>query len=101
MLSFFDEPGRTVGDFLREGSLGHRTLVGDPVTIADSLEEWLDAGAADGFVLMFESLPTGLRDFVDLVVPELQRRGLTRTDYDDHDTFAARLGFDRRTEHHS
>ncbi|QIG42897.1 NtaA/DmoA family FMN-dependent monooxygenase [Nocardioides anomalus] len=101
VLSFFDEPGRTVGDFLREGSLGHRTLVGDPATIVDSLEEWRDGGAADGFVLMFESLPTGLRDFVELVVPELQRRGLTRTEYDDHETFAARLGLDRRTETHA
>jgi len=91
VLAFFDEPGRTIGDFLREGSLGHRTLVGDPVSVADDLEQWLDEGAADGFVLMFEAQPRGLRDFVDLVVPELQRRGLTRTAYAPGETLRSRL----------
>jgi FMN-dependent oxidoreductase (nitrilotriacetate monooxygenase family) len=91
VLAFFDDETRTVADFLREGSLGHRTLVGDPGTIADSFEEWFDGGAADGFVLMFDALPAGLRDFVDLVVPELQRRGLFRREYDD-DHLGARLG---------
>lgn len=91
VLSFFNEPGRTVGDFLREGSLGHRTLVGTPTTVADSLQEWLEVGAADGFVLMFEAQPDGLRDFVDLVVPELRRRGLTRTSYADGETLRSRL----------
>ena len=82
VLSFFEDETRTVADFLREGSLGHRTLIGDPGTVADSFEEWFEAGAADGFVLMFDALPSGLRDFVDLVVPELQRRGLFRREYD-------------------
>jgi alkanesulfonate monooxygenase SsuD/methylene tetrahydromethanopterin reductase-like flavin-dependent oxidoreductase (luciferase family) len=91
VLSFFDDENKTVADFLREGSLGHRTLVGDPQSIADSFEEWLDGGAADGFVLMFDALPAGLRDFVDLVVPELQRRGLFRREYDD-DHLRDRLG---------
>jgi N-acetyl-S-(2-succino)cysteine monooxygenase len=61
---------------------GHRLLVGSPKTIADSLEEWLMAGAADGFNLLFPYFPGPLTDFVDLVVPELQRRGIFRTDYE-------------------
>jgi FMN-dependent oxidoreductase (nitrilotriacetate monooxygenase family) len=93
VLAFFDDDTKTVGDFLREGSLGHRTLVGDPQTIADSFEEWFDGGAADGFVLMFDALPAGLDDFVDLVTPELQRRGLFRREYDDHEDLRTRLGF--------
>ena len=92
VLSFFDTPGRTVGDFLREGSVGHRTLLGDPVEVADDLQAWLEEEAADGFVLMFDSLPSGLERFVDLVVPELQRRGIFRTAYDDDPRLRARLG---------
>ncbi|WP_205473408.1 NtaA/DmoA family FMN-dependent monooxygenase [Nocardioides sp. SYSU D00038] len=91
VLSFFADGERTVGDFLREGSFGHRSLVGDPVTIADDLQSWWEGGAADGFVLMFDALPSGLRDFVDLVVPELRRRGLTRPAYDGSD-LRTRLG---------
>ncbi|HVY17612.1 MAG TPA: LLM class flavin-dependent oxidoreductase [Rhodopila sp.] len=61
---------------------GHRLLVGSPKTVADSLEEWLLAGAADGFNLLFPYFPAPLNDFVDLVVPELQRRGIFRTEYE-------------------
>ena len=45
------------------------------------METWFRAGAADGFNIMPPVLPTGLDDFVDHVVPELQRRGLFRTEY--------------------
>jgi len=92
VISYFDDPGKTVGDFLREGNLGHRSLVTDAVSVADSLHEWWEAGAADGFVLMFDANPGGLRDFVDLVVPELQRRGIFRKEYADG-TLRSRLGF--------
>jgi FMN-dependent oxidoreductase (nitrilotriacetate monooxygenase family) len=61
---------------------GHRLLAGSPKTIADSLEEWLLAGAADGFNLLFPYFPTPLDDFVNLVVPELQRRGIFRVEYE-------------------
>ena len=50
--------------------------------MADSLERWVDAGADDGFILMEPSLPDGLEDFVDQVVPLLQTRGRVRTAYD-------------------
>jgi N-acetyl-S-(2-succino)cysteine monooxygenase len=51
------------------------------VHIADVMEEWISMGAADGFMMQFATLPDGLKDFVTLVVPELQRRGMFRTDY--------------------
>jgi FMN-dependent oxidoreductase (nitrilotriacetate monooxygenase family) len=63
------------------GGVGHRILVGTPEGIADDIEAWFRAGAADGFNLMPDVLPDGLDTFVDAVVPILQRRGLFRTDY--------------------
>ena len=56
-------------------------MVGTAQTIADEMEEWLDTEASDGFTVMFPYLPGGLDDFVERVVPELQRRGLFRRDY--------------------
>ena len=61
---------------------GHWVLCGSAVQVADTLEEWFTTGAADGFNIMPASLPGGLDDFVALVVPELQRRGLFRTAYE-------------------
>lgn len=61
---------------------GHRTAVGTPEQIADALVEWFDKGAADGFNIMPPVLPTGLTDFVDQVVPILQKRGIFRTEYE-------------------
>jgi alkanesulfonate monooxygenase len=49
--------------------------------IADQMEEWLTTNACDGFNIMFPFLPAGLDDFVERVVPELQRRGIFRTEY--------------------
>ena len=63
-------------------SSGHRLAHGSARTIADTMEEWLLAGAADGFNLLFPFFPGSLDDFVDLVVPELQRRGIFRTEYE-------------------
>ncbi|GGX05235.1 monooxygenase [Streptomyces malachitofuscus] len=60
---------------------GHRVFAGTPEQIADQLEEWFTHGAADGFNIMPPHLPGGLEDFVDHVVPVLQRRGLFRTEY--------------------
>jgi alkanesulfonate monooxygenase SsuD/methylene tetrahydromethanopterin reductase-like flavin-dependent oxidoreductase (luciferase family) len=62
-------------------SLGHQLLVGTPSRIADGMEAWLRDGACDGFTLMFPYYPTPLEDFVTLVVPELQRRGLFRAEH--------------------
>ena len=61
---------------------GHRVALGTAADIADALEEWYRGGAADGFNIMPQVLPAGLNEFVELVVPELQRRGLFRTKYE-------------------
>jgi FMN-dependent oxidoreductase (nitrilotriacetate monooxygenase family) len=60
---------------------GHRVLIGTPQMIADDFETWFRHGAADGFTIMFPEMPGCVDDFVDTVVPELQRRGLFRTEY--------------------
>lgn len=61
---------------------GHRTVVGTPEQIADSMQEWFESGAADAFNIMPPILPTGLTDFVDQVVPILCKRGLFRHEYE-------------------
>ncbi len=60
---------------------GHWVLCGSAESIADTLQDWFETGAADGFNIMPPYFPAGLEDFVDLVVPILQARGLFRTDY--------------------
>ncbi|MFB7913279.1 LLM class flavin-dependent oxidoreductase [Streptomyces sp. NPDC056061] len=76
--------GLTIRELYRSisGGRGHRIVIGTPETLADELEEWFTTGAADGFNIMPAVLPDGLDDFVGLVVPELQRRGLFRTAYE-------------------
>ncbi len=66
----------------RLGGYGGLGMLGTPAMIADLMEEWLVTEACDGFNVMFPYLPGGLDDFVDKVVPELQRRGLFRTEYE-------------------
>jgi alkanesulfonate monooxygenase SsuD/methylene tetrahydromethanopterin reductase-like flavin-dependent oxidoreductase (luciferase family) len=63
------------------GSYGGFQIVGTPTDIADTMQEWLEAEASDGFNVMFHTVPSGLHEFVDLVVPELQKRGLFRREY--------------------
>jgi alkanesulfonate monooxygenase len=64
------------------GGHGGLKMVGTPGEIADTMQEWLETEACDGFNIMFHTVPAGLDDFVDLVVPELQRRGLFRREYE-------------------
>ncbi|MGR9159947.1 LLM class flavin-dependent oxidoreductase [Rhizobium leguminosarum] len=63
------------------GGTGHRTIVGTPKDVANDIERWFRAGAADGFNLMPDVLPHGLEIFVDEVVPILRQRGLFRRQY--------------------
>ena len=63
------------------GGRGHYSLIGTPTQIADELQAWFEQGAADGFNVLVPHLPGGLEDFAASVVPELQRRGLFRTEY--------------------
>ncbi|MBU9766134.1 LLM class flavin-dependent oxidoreductase [Mycobacterium sp. TNTM28] len=73
---------------------GHRLFAGTPEQVADTIEEWFTTGAADGFNLIPPALPSSLTDFVDHVVPELQRRGLFRAEYTGT-TLRDHLGLDR------
>ncbi len=66
----------------RLGGYAGLAFVGTPASIADEMEEWLFSEGSDGFNIMFPYLPGGLDDFVDMVVPELQRRGLFRREYE-------------------
>jgi len=66
----------------RLGGFAGLSFVGTPKHIADQMEQWLVEEASDGFNVMFPFLPAGLDDFVDQVVPELQRRGIFRTEYE-------------------
>jgi len=67
---------------LNAGPRGHLLAIGTPSQVADVMEHWFKNGAADGFNVMPAWLPGSLTDFVDLVIPELQRRGLFRTEYE-------------------
>ena len=73
------------------GARAHRIIHGTPKMIADDLEEWFSTGAADGFNIMPPMFPESLRDFATGVVPELQRRGLFRREYEGN-TLRANLG---------
>ncbi|MEJ0020351.1 MAG: LLM class flavin-dependent oxidoreductase [Acetobacteraceae bacterium] len=66
---------------LTAAARGHWVLCGTPLGIADTLEEWFTGGAADGFNMLPAWFPGGFSDFVEQVVPELQRRGLFRQEY--------------------
>ncbi len=73
---------------------GHLTVVGTAESIADQMEHWFNTGAADGFNVMAPTLPHGLTEFAQTVIPELQRRGLFRTEYSGH-TLREHLGLAR------
>jgi alkanesulfonate monooxygenase len=66
----------------RLGGYGGLGMVGTPKMVADQMQEWFESEACDGFNVMFPYLPGGLDEFVDGVIPELQRRGLFRREYE-------------------
>ncbi|MFQ3902313.1 LLM class flavin-dependent oxidoreductase [Staphylococcus sp. KG4-3] len=70
---------------------GHLTLIGTPKDIVDEMEHWFNEGVADGFNLMPPVFPNSLQDFVDDIIPELQKRGLYRTEYEGK-TFRENIG---------
>jgi alkanesulfonate monooxygenase len=78
----------------RMGGYSGLAMVGTPKTIADEMEEWIETNASDGFTIMFPYLPGGLDDFVRGVIPELQRRGLFRREYEGK-TLRENLGLPR------
>ena len=75
-----------------------KEVVGSPTRVADVLEEWFVSGAADGFMIFPPQVPYGIDRFVDLVVPELQRRGLHRREYTGS-TLRDHLGLGRPANH--
>ena len=80
------------------GGFWHMGMVGTPTMIADVMEEWFTTGAADGFNIQSPCIPVDSEDFVDLVIPELQRRGLFRTDYESA-TLRGNLGLKPAARH--
>src|SRR3954467_15355826 len=66
----------------RLGGYSGLAFVGTPQSIADEMQEWLESRASDGFNILFPYLPGGLDDFVERVIPELQRRGIFRREYE-------------------
>ncbi|MBE7213533.1 MAG: NtaA/DmoA family FMN-dependent monooxygenase, partial [Gluconacetobacter diazotrophicus] len=91
------ERGYTLRELAEEvavGGYGHWSLRGTPADIADAMQERFEAGAADGFNLMPPSYPGGFRAFCELVLPELRRRGLFRTEYEGR-TLREHLGLRR------
>jgi FMN-dependent oxidoreductase (nitrilotriacetate monooxygenase family) len=76
------------------GVRGHWQLIGTVEQVVDQLQEWFENEAADGFNVLPPTTPEGLNDFVDLVIPELQRRGLFRTEYEGN-TLRENLGLAR------
>ncbi|HUK58099.1 MAG TPA: LLM class flavin-dependent oxidoreductase [Stellaceae bacterium] len=78
----------------RLGGHGGLAMLGTPRMIADEMEEWLETRASDGFTLQIPYLPQGLDDVVDRLIPELQRRGLFRREYEGK-TLRENLGLPR------
>jgi N-acetyl-S-(2-succino)cysteine monooxygenase len=64
------------------GARGQRTLIGSPARVVDDMENWFRNYGCDGFLIQPSHLPGGLDDFVSLVIPELQARGLFRSEYE-------------------
>ncbi|RLL43994.1 LLM class flavin-dependent oxidoreductase [Oceanobacillus piezotolerans] len=80
------------------GARGQRELVGTPEQIADDLQLWFKTEAADGFNILPSHFPDGFQDIVDLLIPELQRRGLFRREYEG-DTLREHLGLKTPPNH--
>jgi alkanesulfonate monooxygenase SsuD/methylene tetrahydromethanopterin reductase-like flavin-dependent oxidoreductase (luciferase family) len=78
-------PEQTVGEVLdRIGALSRPfSVAGTPAAVADRLEEWVDQAGVDGFNLIQYLTPGSARDMIELVIPELRRRGRYRASYDD------------------
>ena len=85
VIKLSGNPHPTTRDFIKHSGRGTiremPVFVGTPADVADGLEEWFRKPACDGFVLAATHVPGSHEDFVRLVVPELQRRGLHQTEY--------------------
>jgi alkanesulfonate monooxygenase SsuD/methylene tetrahydromethanopterin reductase-like flavin-dependent oxidoreductase (luciferase family) len=93
-LRILRERSVTVREIVARGGGGHYRLVGTPEQVADLMEEWSQARAADGFNLFFDTYPFSIDVFAEHVVPILQRRGLHRREYTGS-TLRNHLGLER------
>lgn len=84
VVSLAAEENLTVRELLSRAPSAHHHIVGTADAVADAMEERLEAEAADGFTMMVDMLPEGVDDIVNLLVPELQRRGLFHKEYSHH-----------------
>ncbi|RFA09232.1 F420-dependent methylene-tetrahydromethanopterin reductase [Subtercola boreus] len=86
-----DSKGWSIRDLVVSFAAAH-TFVGTPQTVAETINRHVQDDASDGFVIVGHTNPTGLDEFVDLVIPELQERGVYRTDYEPGATLRQTLG---------
>lgn len=97
IIEYARATGATVRELARKvGGYGGLHMVGTPAQVAKQMQEWLETRGCDGFNLMFHTVPAGLDDVVDGLVPELQRRNLFRTEYEGT-TLREHLGIPRPT----
>ena len=85
------EEGLTLRQMALRSTTPKSPFIGTPEQVADTMQSWFEAGAADGFMMNASVLPQGFNDFVDLVLPVLKDRGLFRTEYE-QDTLRGNLG---------
>ena len=96
MLDMAERENMTFGEIAVHyaDTYGHQLLVGSPTTIARRMQDLFETGVADGFLLRSPIYPGGIDDIANLLVPELQRQGLFRMDYEG-ETFRDNLGLAR------
>jgi N-acetyl-S-(2-succino)cysteine monooxygenase len=103
--AYFDEiaglirQGLTLREIARRFNRAKATFCGTVTQVADHMEHWIEAGACDGFMISFVALPSTMSDFITKVVPELQRRGVFRQDYEGR-TLRDHLGLSRPENRH-
>ncbi len=94
------EEGLTLRQMALRSTTPKSPFIGTPEQVADTMQAWFEAGAADGFMMNASVLPQGFNDFVDLVLPVLKDRGLFRTEYE-HDTLRGNLGLAKPTNRYT
>ncbi|WP_027803256.1 LLM class flavin-dependent oxidoreductase [Paraburkholderia dilworthii] len=82
LLSVARRDNLTIRQLYKLRASGGRQLIGTAEDIVDDMEQWFKEGAADGFNILPAALPNGIDDFAELVLPELRKRGLFRSEYE-------------------